>query len=129
MASKKEQISVLAVLTSFIFGGIGLVAAIPPYSAAGTFYEALQSGDADVIQPAAYLQPNDRARYLYVAQILKENNLNDRAIQVLKDATLIYPDSFDLWQMWSTVLTATPDQIARAKGEMKRLDPFNPGLK
>jgi hypothetical protein len=24
---------------------------------------------------------------------------------------LIYPDSFDLWQLWSTVPTATPDQI------------------
>ena len=127
--SKKEQISALAVVTSFIFGGLGLAAAIPPYSAAGKFYKALQSGDAEVIQPAAYLKPNDRSRYLYVAQILKENKLDDRAIKVLGDASLIYPDSFDLWQMWSTVPTATPDQIARAKSQMKRLDPFNPNLK
>jgi O-antigen ligase len=125
----KEQISALAVVTSFIFGGIGLAAAIPPYSAAGKFYKALQSGDAEQIQPAAYLQPNDRSRYLYVAQILKENNLDDRAIKVLSDASLIYPDSFDLWRIWSTVPTATPEQIARAKSEMKRLDPFNPDLK
>jgi len=128
-ADKKEQISALAVVTTFIFGGIGLVTAIPPYSAAGNFYKALQSGDAEVIQPAAYLQPNDRARYLYVAQILRGNDLDDRAIKVLSDASLIYPDSFDLWQMWSTIPTATPDQIARAKSEMKRLDPFNPDLK
>jgi O-antigen ligase len=125
----KEQISALAVVTSFIFGGIGLAAAIPPYSAAGKFYKALQSGDAEQLQPAAYLQPNDRSRYLYVAQIMKENNLGDRAIKVLRDASLIYPDSFDLWQLWSTVPTATPDQIARAKSEMKRLDPFNAELK
>ena len=128
-ASKKEQISALAVVTSFIFGGLGLAAAIPPYSAAGKFYKALQSGDAEVIQPAAYLQPNDRSRYLYVAQILKANNLDDRAIEVLSDASRIYPDSFDLWQMWSTVPTATPDQIARAKSEMRRLDPYNKDIK
>ena len=127
-ASKKEQISALAVVTSFIFGGLGLTAAIPPYSAAGKFYKALQSGDAEVIQPAAYLQPNDRSRYLYVAQILKENNLDALAIKVLSDASRIYPDSFDLWQMWSTVATATPDQIARAKSEMRRLDPFNKNI-
>jgi hypothetical protein len=127
--SKKEQITALAVVTSFVFGGLGLAAAIPPYSAAGKFYKALQSGDAVVIQPAAYLQPNDRSRYLYVAQILKANNLDDRAIKVLSDASLIYPDSFDLWQLWATVPTATPDQIARAKSEMKRLDPFNASLK
>jgi O-antigen ligase len=127
--SKKEQITALAVVTSFVFGGLGLAAAIPPYSAAGKFYKALQSGDAVVIQPAAYLQPNDRSRYLYVAQILKANNLDDRAIKVLSDASLIYPDSFDLWQIWSSVPTATPEQIARANSEMKRLDPYNPNLK
>ena len=126
---KKQQISALAVVTSFIFGGIGLAAAIPPYSAADKFYKALQSGDAEVIQPAAYLQPNDRARYLYVTKIMIDNKLDNRAIKVLSDATRIYPDSFDLWQMWSTVPTATPNQIARAKSEMRRLDPFNTGIK
>jgi len=126
---KKQQISALAVVTSFVFGGLGLAAAIPPYSAAGKFYKALQSGDAEVIQPAAYLQPIDRARYLYVAKIMMDNKLDNRAIKVLSDASLIYPDSFDLWQTWSSVPTATPDQIARAKSEMRRLDPYNKGIK
>jgi O-antigen ligase len=126
---KKQQISALAVVTSFIFGGLGLAAAIPPYSAAGKFYKALQSGDAQVIQPAAYLQPKDRARYLHVARIMIENKLDDRAIKVLSDASLIYPDSFDLWQTWANVPTATPDQISRAKSEMRRLDPYNKEIK
>ena len=127
--SKKEKISALAVVTSFIFSGLGLAAAIPPYSAAGKFYKALQSGDAEVLQSAAYLKPNDRSRYLYVAQIMKENKLDDRAIKVLSDASLIYPDSFDLWQIWSNIPTSTPDQIARAKSEMRRLDPYNKDIK
>jgi hypothetical protein len=126
---KKQQISALAIVTSFIFGSLGLAAAIPPYLAAGKFYKALQSGDAEVIQPAAYLQPIDRARYLYVAKIMIDNKLNNRAIKVLSDASLIYPDSFDLWQIWSSVPTATPVQIARAKSEMRRLDPYNKGIK
>ena len=126
---KKQQISALAVVTSFIFGGLGLAAAIPPYSAAGEFYKALQSGDAEIIQPAAYLQPSDRARYLYVAKIMVDNKLDARAIKVLSDASRIYPDSFDLWQMWSTVPTATPDQIKRAKSEMRKLDPYNKNIK
>ena len=126
---KKQQISALAVVTSFVFGGLGLAAAIPPYSAAGKFYKALQSGDAEVIQPAAYLKPNDCARYLYVSKILIDNKLDNRAIKVLSDASRIYPDSFDVWQMWSTVPTATPDQIARVKSEMRRLDPYNKNIK
>jgi hypothetical protein len=126
---KKQQISALAVVTSFVFGGLGLAAAIPPYSAAGKFYKALQSGDAEVIQPAAYLQPNDRARYLYVAKIMIDNKLDNRAIKVLSDTSLIYPDSFDVWQTWLSIPTATPDQIARAKSEMRRLDPYNKNIK
>lgn len=126
---KKQQISALAVVTSFVFGGLGLAAAIPPYSTAGKFYKALQSGDAEIIQPAAYLQPNDRARYLYVAKILADNKLDNRAIKVLSDASLIYPDSFDLWQTWANIPTATLDHIARAKSEMRRLDPYNKGIK
>jgi O-antigen ligase len=125
---KKQQISALAVVTSFVFGGLGLAAAIPPYSAAGKFYTALQSGDAEMIQPAAYLQPNDRARYLYVAKIMIDNKLDTRAVKILSDASLIYPDSLDIWRTWSSVPTATQAQIARAKAEMKRLDPFNPEL-
>jgi O-antigen ligase len=128
-ASKKEQISGIAVVTSFIFGGIGIAAGVPPYLAADKFYKALQSGDALKIQSAAYLKPNDRSRFLYVAKIMIANKLDDRAIEVLSDASLIYPDSFDLWQIWSTIPTATSSEVTRAKSEMKRLDPFNLDIK
>jgi O-antigen ligase len=126
---KREQISALAVVSTLIFGGIGLGAAIPPYLAAGKFYQALQSGDAEVIQPAAYLEPYDRSRFLYVARILVDNKLEDRARTVLRDATKIYPDSFSLWQIWASIGSAPLVETAKAKAEMKRLDPFNPNLK
>lgn len=109
--------------------GIGLAIALPPYFAADKFYKALQTGDADVIQPAAYLQPYDRSRFTFVAQILQENKLEARAIKVLRDASKIYPDSFEIWNRWSTIPSATPADIAHAKAEMKRLDPYNPDLK
>ena len=126
---KTEQISALAVVATFLFGGIGIAAAVPPYSAAGKFYKALQSGDAEVIQPAAYLKPYDRTRFFYVARILIDNKLDERALSVLRDATKIYPDSFALWQIWASVPTAPANEIAKAKAEMKRLDPFNPEWK
>jgi hypothetical protein len=127
--SKKEQISALAVVTTFIFGSLGLASAIPPYSAANKFYVALQSGDAEVIQPAAYLEPYDRGRFLYVARILVDNKLDDRARMVLRDASKIYPDSFSVWQIWATIPNAPNAEITKAKSEMKRLDPFNPDSK
>jgi len=127
--NKTEQISALAVVATFLFGGIGIAAAIPPYSAAGKFYKALQSGDAEVIQPAAYLEPYDRTRFLYVARILIDNKLDERALSVLRDASKIYPDSFSLWQIWASVPSAPANEVVKAKAEMKRLDPFSPDLK
>jgi O-antigen ligase len=124
-----QKISALAVITTFIATSAGIAAALPPYMAADKFYKALQSGDANIIQPAAYLQPYDRSRFIFVARILQENKLEDRAITVLRDASKIYPDSFEIWNRWAEITSATPNDIARAKAEMKRLDPRNPNLK
>jgi len=124
-----QKISAFAVVTTFIATSAGIAAALPPYLAANKFYKALQSGDANIIQPAAYLQPYDRSRFTFVARILQENKLEDRAIMVLRDASKIYPDSFEIWSRWAGITSVTPNDIVLAKAEMKRLDPFNPSLK
>lgn len=124
-----QKISALAVVTTFVATSAGIAAALPPYIAADKFYEALQSGDANIIQPTAYLQPYDRSRFIFVARILQENKLEDRAITVLRDASKIYPNSFEIWNRWSAIASAKADDITRAKAEMKRLDPRNPNLK
>jgi O-antigen ligase len=124
-----EKLSAGALVITFFSSGIGLAIALPPYIAADRFYKALQSGDANIIQPAAYLQPFDSSRFLFVAQILQENKFEDRAVTVLRDASKIYPDLFQIWNNWAGITSASPIDIARAKAEMKRLDPFNPDLK
>jgi hypothetical protein len=124
-----EKLSASALVIAFVTSGIAIAIAFPPYIAASKFYKALQSGDANVIQPAAYLEPYDRSRFLYVAQILNQNKLEARAIEVLRDASKIYPDSIGVWSQWSTIASATPIDVSNAKANMKRLDPFNPELK
>jgi O-antigen ligase len=126
---KKEQIPASALLIAVAAAAIGAAVSLPPYFAANKYYKALQSGDGNVLYQSAYLKPYDRIRFLYTAQILAENKLEDKAIQVLSDASKLYPDSFEIWQRWSGIPSATPAQIATAKAEMKRLDPFNPDLK
>ena len=124
-----EKIPASTLLIAFMGGVIGLAVSLPPYLAANKYYKALQSGNAIVLQDSAYLKPYDKTRFLYTAQILADNKLEKEAIQILSDASKIYPDSFELWQRWSQIPTATPEQVNRAKAEMKRLDPFNPELK
>ena len=124
-----QKISALAVVLTFVTTSAGIAIALPPYLAANKFYTALQSGDANVIQPAAYLEPYDRSRFTFVAQILQQNKLEDRAIVVLRDASKIYPDSYEIWNRWAGIASASPSDVARAKAEMKRLNPLNPELK
>ena len=126
---KSQKISALAVVSTFVATSAGIAIALPPYVAANKFYKALQSGNPTIIQQSGYLKPYDRMRFLYVAQALQENNFESDAIIVLRDATAIYPDSIDLWRRWAGIPSASPSDIARAKAEMKRLDPYNPDLK
>jgi O-antigen ligase len=123
-----EMLSAGTLLVTFITSSVGVAIALPPFLAANNFYRALQSGDANVIQPAAYLQPYDRSRFLYVSKILAQNNLESRAIDVLRYASRMYPDSFELWEQWSIIPSADPLDAANAKAQMKRLDPYNPNL-
>jgi hypothetical protein len=124
-----EKLSASALVITIVTSGIGIAIASPPYLAANKFYKALESGDANVIQPAAYLKPYDRSRFLYVARILDQNKLEARAIEVLSDASKIYPDSIEVWSQWVTIPSATPVDVANAKAEIKRLDPYNPDIK
>lgn len=129
VAKKKEQIPASALLIAVAAAAIGSAVSLPPYLAANKYYKALQSGDGNILYESAYLKPYERIRFLYTAQIMAENKLEDKAIQILSDASKLYPDSFELWQRWSQIPSASPAQIAKAKAEMKRLDPFNPDLK
>jgi O-antigen ligase len=123
------KIPAVSLLSVVVAGGIGLAISLPPYLAANKYYKVLQSGDGILLQQGAYLKPFDRTRFLYTIQILADNKLDQQAIAVLSDAVRIYPNSIDLWQRWSQIPTATEAQVARAKAEMKRLNPYDPTLK
>ena len=124
-----EKMQPSAVVITFISVGIGLLLALPPYIAANKYFSALKSGDAISIYQSAYLQPYDRSRFLNTAHILIENKFDTQAIKVLRDASVRYPDSFDIWSKWSRIPSVSEADIAHAKAEMKRLDPYNPDLK
>lgn len=129
--SKKIQgpLPPLAIVTTFITVIAGLVITIPPYLASKNFYDSLVTGDPSKIQNSVYQKPYDRFFYIYVARVMLSNSYNSEAIKILSDASILYPDSTEIWQIWSTIPTASQDQINRAKSELRRLDPFNPNLK
>ena len=124
-----QPLSSKAILSTF--GGLIIAAlvAIPPYYANASFYSAIKSGEIKAIQAAAYLKPIDERRLKNLVGILLNNNYNTEAIAVIREAVVNYPDSYDLWNMWLTIPTASAEELATVKAQLKRIDPFNPDLK
>ena len=118
-----------SVLSLFIGLLIAALVALPPYVSAANYFTALKSGDIKVIQSAGYLKPYELVRFLQVAATLRDNKFEAQAIAVVRDAAKIFPDSYDLWILWTSISTATPSDLAYASAQLKRLDPFNPNLK
>jgi O-antigen ligase len=124
-----ESVSAKTLVSMVVGGVVGLLIGLPPFIASAQFKSALESGDAVKLENAAYLWPDEAIKYGQVAGILQVNKLDAQAQKVIDAALLKFPNEFGLWSLASKLSTATPEQIAKAKEEMKRLDPFNPDVK
>lgn len=117
-------------LVAMVAGGaIGLLVGLPPFIASAQFKSAFTSGDAAKFEKSASLWPYEPMRYGQVGLVLQTNKLDAQAQRVVDAALLKFPNEFGLWSLASKLSTATPEKIAKAKKEMKRLDPFNPDVK
>ena len=124
-----EKVSAKTLVAMVAGGAVGLLVGLPPFLASTQYKSALESSDAAVIENAAYLWPDEAIRYGQVALVLQANKLDVQAQSVIDKALLKFPNEFGLWSLAAKLSTATPEQIAEAKAQMKRLDPFNPNVK
>jgi O-antigen ligase len=126
---RNQVLSSITIVSIFASTLMASILSIPPFVAANEFYNALKSGNALQLQPAAYIKPYDRVRFTFVASNLAQNDLNDRALIVIRDAVELFPNSYEAWSILVGLPNASPQEITRAKAEMRRLDPHNPDLK
>lgn len=119
----------LLVFVTTLSAVLGLVVSTPPYLAAGKYISALRTTNAVALQETTSLTPSNRRQLFETARIFADNKLFDRSLTVLREATQKYPDYFDLWQLWLAIPTASPEEITKAKAELRRLDPNNPEWK
>jgi O-antigen ligase len=108
---------------------IGAIVAGPLFIANAQFYSAMKADDIKAVESVGNQRPHDERRLFMLAGIFRNAALDDQAIKVLREATMEYPDSLDLWNLWLTIPTASPADLATAKAQLKRLDPFNPAFK
>jgi len=125
----EEKVSVKTLVSMVAGAVIGLLVGMPPLVASSQFKTAYQSNDAVKVEEAAALWPQEALRYGQVALVLQANKLDVQAQRVVDAALLKFPDEFGLWSLAAKLSTATPEQIAEATAQMKRLDPNNPDVK
>ena len=122
-----QELSSKAVLSLFVGVITASLIASPLFFANARFHAAIKANDLKAVEAAGNQFPKDERRLYMLAGILRNAQQDIKAIVVLRDATLRYPDSFELWTLWTTIPTASPSDIASAKAQLKRLNPFNPG--
>jgi O-antigen ligase len=125
----KEDVTAKTYISMVVGGIVGLLVGLPPFIASTQYKSALESADAVRIENAAYLWPHEAMKYMQVGIILQSNKLDAQAQRVVDAGLLKFPDEFGLWSLAAKLSTATPEQIAEATAQMKRLDPNNPDVK
>ena len=127
--SKPAQASAASVVAVFVAFLVGVLVALPPYLAETKYKSAMASGDAKIVEDAAYLWPLDPVRMLQTAGLLYNSKLTAQALSIVVDATKEFPEYYGTWGTLYQLAEATPEQKAEALVQMKRLDPLNPNLK
>ena len=125
----ENQVAPKTLIGMFIGLLVGLLVGLPPLIASSKFKSALESGDARVVQQAAYIWPLEPIRMGQVAAALQQNKLETEGLKIATEAVAKFPDEYGLWALLAGMPNATSEQKAQAAKEMKRLDPLNPNLK
>ena len=127
-SGRPEQVPAVLVLTGTLGLVIGLMVSIWPLAQDSSFRSALESGDGAKIEAAAKQFPRNNFYYIYSAQILQENKIEDKALDLTRLAIASNPRDFAAWKLLAANPKSSESEKAAAIAKMKELDPFNKTL-
>lgn len=126
LAADTQPGVVLAGVGGFI---VGLIIALPPFTADANWRTAMSSNDAGKIQAAALKFPIDSWRLGNAALLFETSKLFPQALELARKGVEYNPDYFDAWKVLGAVSQSTPEEKAKAIEMMHKLDPRNKDLK
>jgi hypothetical protein len=130
---KKKQSETIfsSTLVAGVGAVVGLLIAVPPYSADAKWRNAIASQSVEQVEAAlvpSYLNPMNSYKYASAVQLLERSKLNDLALKYAKIAIEFNPNHFDSWKLLYFIVNSSPEDKALALENMKRLDPNNPDV-
>ena len=117
---------VLAGVGGFI---VGLLIALPPFTADTSWRTAMSSSNAQIIEAAALKFPLDSYRLASASLLFEDNKLFPQALALARKGVEYNPNNFDAWRVLSAISQSTPEEKAKAIEMMHKLDPRNKDLK
>ena len=129
VATMPIQTSPATLLAMFLGLIVGVLIGLPPYLASARYKGALETGNPQTIQVAAYIWPIEPSQMIQVAMTLNDNKIGDEGLRVAVDATLKFPNNYNVWSTLNLMNKASNAQKIEALSQMKRLDPLNPNLR
>ena len=128
---KQGETIVTSTLLAGVGAVIGLLIAVPPYSADAKWRTALGSQDSAKIEAAlvpGYLNPPNSFKYANAAQLFESSKLFDLSLKYAQIAVEFNPNNFDSWRILYLVTKSSSEEKSLALENMKRLDPNNPNV-
>ena len=128
---KQNETIFSSTLLAGIGAVVGLLIAVPPYSADAKWRTALGSQDVAKIEAAllpGYLNPANSYKYVSTVRLLEDSKFFDLALKYAQIGVAFNQDSFDAWKVMYLISKSSPEEKALALENMKRLDPKNPNV-
>jgi hypothetical protein len=128
---KQGETIVTSTLVAGIGAVVGLLIAVPPYSADAKWRSATISQNVQTVEEAlvpGYLNPMNSSKYLNAVQIFENSRLYEQAHKYAQIGVEFNPNNFDAWKALYVVTNSSPEEKALALENMKRLDPKNPNV-
>lgn len=122
---RPEQVPAAVVLTGTLGLVIGFIVSLWPLAQDISFRSALESGDGAKIEAAAKQFPRNNYYYIYSAQILQENKIEDKALDLSRLAIASNPRDFAAWKLLVANPKISESERVAAIAKMRELDPFN----
>jgi hypothetical protein len=127
--AESEQMK--ALLFSSAFGIVGLLIALPPFTADSQWRNAQVERSVEALEESmksGFFNPPNSMKYMTNIQTLEQSNLPDLAHKYALEAVKWNPEAFELWKVLYLVRNSTEAEKLLALENMKRLDPLNPDV-
>jgi hypothetical protein len=130
-AESTNDLKPISVVYATVFGLVGLLVSLPPFSADAKLRSAQVSRDVIKLEKtmeSSLFNPLNSQKYVINIQALETSGLFALSHKYALEAVEWNPESYELWRLLFLIRDSTQEEKQVAVRKMKILDPLNPDV-